>query len=427
MHNDDGAPAPWLTSAARHPVFRVLAVIGLAVTIFLLCYGVPGTDYFWPEYRGARIYQAHIDLEVYRLGAEQLLSGADLYGRLPDTWMGVNLPFTYPPIAAALFVPLALLPLPVASLAHTIFTLLAAVLVVVVVLRELTRTSWADAMWLGFALSSILLWVGPVRETVGFGQVNTILMALVVVDIIVGRGKKWQGCLIGLAMAIKLTPAVFLAYFLMRKDWRALITGVVSALAYTAIGFLINWRDSVTYWTETLRSADRIGNLAFVSNQSLNGLVRRLVLDDRAASVIWFLLCAVIGLSLLWLMARLFHQGADAAAMCVMGVYSLLASPVSWSHHWVWCIPMLMVLVWLVFHGTETTRWFAAAAAVLGCWVFFSRVIWEQPITQEDIAPWNVAQQFFGNAQTLWGLLFLAVLAVEVWSRRRSAPVGSGA
>lgn len=403
--------------------FRILALAGAAVGAFMLVYGVPGLEEFWAPARGANVYR--IDLDVYRLGAQTLLQGGDLYGTLPDVEIGANLPFTYPPIAAVLFAPLAWLPLDVASALFTVVAIAAYGLAIWVVTREVSGLTATRAAWLAVALSAVFFWAGPMRESVAFGQINTVLMALVVVDLIGLRGRRWQGCLVGLALAVKLTPAVFLAYFLMRRDWRALAVGIGSALAYTALGFVVVWRDSVTYWTRTLTSAERIGNLAYLSNQSLNGLVRRLVTDDRAASLIWFGVCAVLGLSLLWLMWRLFALGLDAAAMVTMALYSLLASPVSWSHHWVWCAPVILVLATLWRTRPALVGWVGAVVAALGMWVFFSRVIWAQPIVDEGVVEWTPWQQVLGNAQTLWGLLALGVLFLAVlW---RGDHTGDGA
>lgn len=401
--------------------FRILALASVGVGAFLLLYGVPGLEEFWMAKRGANVYRT--DLDVYRLGGQVLLQGGDLYGRLPDIELGANLPFTYPPIAAILFAPLALMPLKVASALFTVVSIVAFAVAVWVVSKEVSGLTGSRAAWFAVALTGATMWIGPMRETIWFGQINNVLMALVVIDLIALRGRKWQGCLVGLALAIKLTPAVFLAYFLVRKQWRAMLVGIVSALVYTAIGFAVTWRDSVTYWTETIVSTDRIGNLAYLANQSINGLVRRLILDDTTASIVWFASCAVLGLSLLWLMWRLSAMGLEAAAIVTMGLYSLLASPVSWSHHWVWCVPAILVLAFLWRTEPAPVAWVGGAVAALGVWVFYSRIIWEQPIVDDGVVQWTPWQQVLGNAQTLWALLALATLFLAAcWPRRRPDP-----
>ena len=385
-----------------------MIVAAVAISAYAVVYGRPGEVPFLPEtFKLTPPYR--IDLDVYRLGAETLLRGGDLYGTLPDTEIGANLPFTYPPIAAMLFVPLALLTMRDANLLFSFGTLGLLVLVLILVLREFTRLRGRDLILAGLAAGAIGFWLGPVRESVEFGQVNVALMALIVVDVVVGRGKPWQGVLTGLAMAIKLTPAVFLAYFLVKREWRALITAAVSALLFTALGFLVAWEHSLTYWTGTITDPDRIGGLSYVSNQSINGVLLRLGLTDGAATITWFLLSAVLGLSLLALMARLFRRGHGFAAALTMGFYALLASPVSWSHHWVWAGPaILLLLIWSRRTGSPG----ALALAGSGLLIFITRLIWDLP--DEDALQglgWTWQQHLVGNAQAVWGLAFLAFLA----------------
>lgn len=348
------------------------------------------------------------DLEIYRFGGQVLLQGGDIYGPLPDTTNGLNLPFTYPPLAAVLFAPLALLPLWLAHLLFTLTTYVGLAAVVALVLRAMSRLRGAELWWVTVAVMALALWLGPVRETVAYGQINVILMALVVVDLVGGRGRWWQGSLIGLAMAVKLTPAVFLAYFLVRRDWRQLVMAVGSAIAFTGVGFLFTWNASIQYWTETITDPGRIGNLYYVSNQSINGLLVRLGLSDGGGAI-WFLLCAVVGLGLLVVMWRLFAIGQDVAAMLAMAVFALVASPVSWSHHWVWVVPALLLLT--VWAYRANSPWVGGFAAI-GALIFFSRLPWRMPREESLELTWNWWQQILGNSQLLWGVGFLIALAV---------------
>ena len=396
-----------------------MIVAAAAISAYAVVYGRPGEAPFLPE-RFKLTPPYRIDLDVYRLGAETLLRGGDLYGTLPDTEIGANLPFTYPPIAAMLFAPLALLTMRDANLLFSFGTFGLLVVVMVLVIRELTDVRGPRLMLAGLAAGTVGFWLGPVRESVEFGQVNVALMALVVVDVVVGRGKRWQGVLTGLAMAIKLTPAVFLAYFLVKREWRALATAVASALLFTLLGFLVAWEESIRYWTGTITDPDRIGGLAYVSNQSMNGVLLRLGLDGGAATLTWFLLSAVLGLSLLVLMVRLFQRGHNLAAALTMGVYALLASPVSWSHHWVWAGPaILLLLIWARRYRSPG----ALALAGSGLLIFITRLIWDLP--DEDALQglgWTWQQHLPGNAQAAWALAFLAFLAFGSPARDTARP-----
>src|SRR6185503_21371042 len=83
------------------------------------------------------------------------------------------------------------------------------------------RLNWP--LWFSFGVACcIALIFEPVRETITFGQVNTLLLTLVAGDMLLGvaRGRRWAGVGIGLATAIKLTPGVFILYLLITRRWR---------------------------------------------------------------------------------------------------------------------------------------------------------------------------------------------------------------
>jgi alpha-1,2-mannosyltransferase len=273
----------------------------------------------------------HIDLDVYRIGARVWLSGGDLYGRLPATSIGNHLPFTYPPISAVLFTPFTPLPLPVAGFLLTLLSIAALAFVVVVVLRALgLRPALAGAL-----LPAALL-LEPVRVTLYFGQVNILLMALVAADCLV-RHPRWpRGVLVGLAAATKLTPIAFVLFFLLRGDRRAAGTAVLSFVVVTAAGCALNPEGSLEYWTSTVFNPDRIGKVTQESNQSISGLLARVGVER---GFLWLVLVAAV-VAVGALAVR--RAGNDVTAMGLNALVVLLASPVSWSHHWVWAVPLLL-------------------------------------------------------------------------------------
>lgn len=392
----------------RSPAARWAAVVALAVIAFFSVFKVED---------GAVRLPYRIDLDVYRIGGQVWLRGEELYGTIPTTWLGDELPFTYPPFAAMLFSPLAFVPLEVANVAFTVASIILLGVVVWVVLRALSTANARDAAWLAVPPTAVFLLADPMRHTLGYGQINLFLLALVVVDLLAFRGKRWQGALVGLALVIKLTPAVFLAYFLMRRDWRALAVAVGSAVAYTGIGFLLAPRDSVRYWTHTLINADRIGPLEGTFNQSINGVLRRIDLPSTASTVVWFALCAVIGLAVLALLHALFTRNRngsrDPEAFAVMAIYMLLASPVSWMHHWVWAFPAVMVAAgwWL----RRSTAWPAGAALVVAAVAIFS---WDIYLGWST----NPIPAITNNAYVIWGVAWLVATAWRAWSRRSESP-----
>ena len=397
----------YLGSVVGRVVVVVLATVGTLVHTV----GIPGLQSV-PPYR--------IDLDVYRVGGQVFRDGGDLYGELPQLAEGGNLPFTYPTLSAQLFSLLTYLPLPVASTLITLATLGVLALVVHLVLTRTCDRPAGQLWWLTAAVMVVAMWFGPVRETIGFGQVNVFLMALVLVDVIRGRGRWWGGILTGLAMAIKLTPAVFLLYFFLRRDWRGMATAVISALAFTGIGHLLAPDDSVRYWTFAIRDPGRIGGLAYTSNQSVNGFVHRIGLEGTAASVAWFVASCVIGLGIAWVAWRLLRSGQEVAAAIAVGTVALFCSPVSWGHHWVWAVPaVVLTLVWAdraSARGSgggddDESSWLALAFS--GVVIFLSTPQWWFPNRNDAELGWGPVAHLVGNAYLIWALVFLVVMGVR--------------
>ena len=291
-----------------------------------------------------------IDADVYRMGGRAWLDGFPLYadGAMFHTSGGLDLPFTYPPLAAITFSPLALAPLALGSVVITAITAALLVLSVWLVLRRLgvngTAAWWASAAIVALSVTTL----EPVRANFSFGQINVVLMTLVIADCVPRRTPWPRGVLLGLAIALKLTPAVFLLYFVLRRDLRSTSTAVASFAAATALGFALAWRDSLEYWTHTVHDTDRIGTATWNTNQNAAGALARLELSDHFHFAVWTLACLAMLALTVWAVRRVLAAGRDEgesstlALMCV-ALFGLVVSPVSWSHHWVWALPVAVV------------------------------------------------------------------------------------
>lgn len=281
-----------------------------------------------------------IDIDVYRAGARAFLEGDNLYTRSYEVG-GITLPFTYPPLAAILFIPVALVPYPVALVGWTLASAVLLWWCLVIVLRHAVPAvnHRVIATW----ILPLALLAEPVRETLGFGQINIILMALVLADTLTRRPRLPRGVLIGLAAAIKLTPAVFILVFLVRRQWRDAAVTFLSGVGFTLAAALVSWRNSWTYWLDTLTDTGRIGGEAYASNQSIRGVLARLAEPgEQADRLLWLVL--VIGALGLIIVAMLRAQ-TMLATVLLASTAALLCSPVSWSHHWVWLIPVAVTLL----------------------------------------------------------------------------------
>ncbi|WP_242633223.1 glycosyltransferase 87 family protein [Arthrobacter sp. S39] len=299
------------------------------------------------------LYSAYIplmnDFEVYYYGGSRVLQTGET---------GVNelyaardgLPFTYPPFAALLFAGLALLPLGTSGLIFITTALVGAAVVAAWLARHYFglrswRTSFADWRFRTIALAGTgaILLLGPWRDTFDFGQINIILMGLILADFaLYGKDRageiRWPaGLLIGLAAGIKLTPLAFGLYFLVRRDFKAL--GWMAAGFFGSIG--LAWavlpNASLTFWTKILPDTGRIGGPAYLDNLSVKGLLLHVGLPDSGlTSVLWLVLS--LGLAALTALVIKWAVAADEnfVAVSATAVLMLLISPVSWSHHWVW-------------------------------------------------------------------------------------------
>ena len=207
-----------------------------------------------------------------------------------------------------------------------------------------------------------MIYLEPIRSNFDFGQINVVLMTLVIADCVPRRTPWPRGMLLGLAIALKLTPAVFLLYFLLRRDTRALLVTAASAVVATLAGFAFAWRDSLEYWTDTVRNTDRIGTATLNTNQNIAGALARLGLGEGEQFVLWALACFAVLALTIWaarrrgLTAGRRHARQPMLALICVAMFGLVVSPVSWSHHWVWALPTVLVTAcWPI--GSATSRW----------------------------------------------------------------------
>jgi alpha-1,2-mannosyltransferase len=393
-----GGAGLWPTLAWR--LFQLLTLAVLAWACWQLLGHIP--------YR--------IDIDVYRMGGHAWLEGRPLYadGAMFHTRAGLDLPFTYPPLAAVAFAPFAWLSLNAASVAITLTTLVLLIVSTVIVLTGLNvwpRTTvtpepaWLRRGWLAAAIvAPAIIYLEPIRSNFDFGQINVVLMTLVIADC-VPRKTPWpRGMLLGVAIALKLTPAVFLLYFLLRRDTRALLVTAASALVATLAGFALAWRDSWEYWTDTVRNTDRIGTATLNTNQNIAGALARLGLGEGERFVLWTLTClAVLGLTV-WAVRRVLRADEPALALICVAMFGLVVSPVSWSHHWVWALPTLLVIIVVAIRQRQVALGVIALAGI-------ALMVWTpiplMPKHHETSA--SLWRQLAGGSYVWWAIAVIAV------------------
>ncbi|GGF29334.1 glycosyltransferase 87 family protein [Williamsia phyllosphaerae] len=406
--------------AAWRPSRRLIGLILVAFTLTAIGHtiGLPFTRTF-PAFD-------RIDIDVYRMGAQVWRNGGSLYasGSMPFTTDGIWLPFTYPPFAALMFLPFSTVPLAVAGVAITLSTVVLTVVIARIVLFRLSIGTPENRLWIALVVATGALWLNPFWMTLGYGQVNVVLMALVAVDLLlVPRDSPWRGVLIGVAAAIKLTPMAFVLILLVRAEWRAALRAVGAFVGLAAVAAVWAPADSVRYWTHTVFHTDRIGDLSGGNNQSVNGfLVRLFGGSGHTEHVLWAM--AVVALTALAVVAirRCAPLGGDVLPVAVTAVWALLVSPTSWAHHWVWSLPAVLALAVVAVRSPDRTiRRCYGTLAVTGVLAFAAGPFQFLP---RRPAVWDALDAVAGNAYCLWGLAVLVTITVvgRDTVRRRARP-----
>lgn len=389
------------------------------------------------------LYSAYIplmnDFEVYYYGGNRVLqtgeSGANELYAPRD-----GLPFTYPPFAALLFAGLALLPMGTSSLIFSTTALAGAAVVAAWLARHYFglrgwRTSFADWRFRTVALAgtAAILLLGPWRDTFDFGQINIILMGLILADFaLYGKDRagelRWPaGLLIGIAAGIKLTPLAFGLYFLVRRDFKALGWMAAGFFGSIALAWGVLPNASLTFWTKILPDTGRIGGPAYLDNLSVKGLLLHVGLPDSGlTSALWLVLS--LGLAVLAAVVITWAVAADEnfVAVSATAVLMLLISPVSWSHHWVWmavALPSMAFAMHRVPSRTGKLRlygWIIVACSAVAFYLtpkYLAMMAGANEWGKDPQTQWQLAVTSLG---VLCGVAMLVYWAVAYHPMRRS-------
>jgi alpha-1,2-mannosyltransferase len=353
-----------------------------------------------------------VDLHVYVGGAGALDHPGTLYDYIyADQTPDFPLPFTYPPFAAVVFYPLHFIPFGILSFAWQLGTI-AALYGVVRVSQRLLSGPGGDRrtamLW-----TAVGIWIEPLRSNFDYGQINVLLVLAVLYAV---YSTRWwlSGLLVGLAAGVKLTPAVSGLYFVGARRWGTAIFSAVVFFGTVAVSALVVGDQTRYYFTELLGDADRVGPIGTSFNQSWRGGISRILGHDAGYGPL--VLAAITVTAVVAALAWRAVGGAtdQLGALVIVQLFGLLLSPISWTHHWVWLIPLMIGLL----HGPLRER---MGARILG-WGWLGLAVigppwllsFAQPTIWEISRPWYLA----------WaGLIYIvATLATLGWiaaSRRR--------
>lgn len=278
-------------ATVRAPIVQILGWLCLLGATYPQMYD---KDYKLPQ---------HFDVYVYWYALNNWFSGNSLYDwyALPDYKM---YPFTYPPFGAWSLSPLTWFDYETAARLMIMAIALQTAVIVALVGRSL-GWSWGSAFaiapWAAILVQQCL---EPFTQSVGFAQVNTAMMALVMIDVAAPASWRGRGVASGLAAAIKLTPAIAVLIFLLRRQWRSAITMVATSLAVTLLSWVISPGESARFFFDAMWDPQRAGDAYYTSNQNLKGFVAR-ALPENTWSIAWAITVALALVAAVWLCLRI--------------------------------------------------------------------------------------------------------------------------
>jgi alpha-1,2-mannosyltransferase len=414
----DTSRRPWPTRVPRVTVAAVLCASSLALLL-----GV-----FQAFFRDP---WSMLDLRVY-------LWGGGIARRLDDpylpTYLHTGLHFTYAPMAAGLFGLLAIVKVPIVKVLVTAASVASLLGVLWLTFGKLGYSASARRGSATLCAAAVSLWLEPVRQTLSFGQINLVLMLVIVADLCLPDGRWWKGIGVGLAAGIKLTPLIFIPYLLLTRRYRAAAVATVTFGLTIAISLVVLPAAAEDYWLDGLfLNANRLGGIRYIGNQSLNGALLRLLGSAAAGQPYRLGIEAIVALAGLLLAASVSRRGQEMAAILICALTGLLISPVSWTHHWVWVAPALVVLADQAMSprnlpASRPERWrrWLAITVIVAVIGVFSGVLWAEPASVTQGHGMTGPEQLVGDLYVLAGLVSLSVIAVLMAHARRRERASPG-
>jgi alpha-1,2-mannosyltransferase len=360
-----------------------------------------------------------VDLHVYLGGAAALDEPGTLYSYVyADQTPDFPLPFTYPPFAALVFYPLSRLPFALVALCWQLGTIAALYGVVRFSQRLLgiaNGSSRTAMLW-----TAIAIWTEPLRSTFDYGQINVIL---VLAALWAAYSTRWwlSGLLVGLAAGVKLTPAITGVYLVGVRRWGAALFAALVFAGTVGLSIVVIGEQARFYFTDLLGDASRVGPIGTSFNQSWRGGLSRILGHDAGYGPL--VLTAIAATAVLAFLAwRALDSGAAPqrdrlGSLLVVQLFGLLVSPISWTHHWIWLVPLMIWLLngpWRMRSGARVLGWGWLALTLIGVpWL----LSFAQPTIWQIGRPWYLA----------WpGLVYIvATLATLGWIAASGAPRGS--
>ena len=360
-----------------------------------------------------------VDLHVYLGGAAALDHPGSLYSYVyADQTPDFPLPFTYPPFAALVFYPLSKLPFGLVAFGWQL-GIVAALYGVVRISQRLLGAAQASRRDAAMLWTAVAIWTEPLRSTFDYGQINVVLALAV---LWAAYSSRWwvSGLLVGLAAGIKLTPAIAGVYLAGVRRWGAAVFAAAVFAATVVLSIAVIGQQARYYFTDLLGDAGRVGPIGTSFNQSWRGGISRILGHDAGYGPP--VLAGIAVTAVLAVLAWRALDGERLGSLLVVELFGLLISPISWTHHWIWLVPLM---IWLL-DGPWRNR--PGARLLGGGWLILTLVgvpwllSFAQPTIWEIGRPWYLA--WSGLVYIVATLVTLGWIAATGWreSHRSRAP-----
>ncbi|MDN6259883.1 MAG: glycosyltransferase 87 family protein [Corynebacterium sp.] len=359
-----------------------------------------------------------LDVGVFRDAGRAVVEGGGLYGEDFDSRSGFA--FIYPPLAAALFVPLTWFDENLMEALWTATSLVAAwgVLAMVADRLRLWRPLLVALPMLGFALC-----LEPLQTHLMYGQINVFLVLLVTADLL-GYTPRWlRGAGVGLAAGIKITPAAYALVFLVSRRWGDLARSAGTFFVTVALGWAMRPAESLFFWTEVFFNGDRGGPPDYEANQALTGLISRAGVDGDLAQTIMLPGLLVIAVLAGWGAWQLGRAGRPVSVLLLMVLAVSISAPVAVTHHWTGIIVAVGLLVSLVLGREGASRdW----VTLVGVFVLLAANV----LPRNDVSVGATVEPYYrafegnwllSNVQGIAGIVCFVLLLVAAWRCRPRA------
>lgn len=274
------------------------------------------------------------DFSVYMKGVEHSLTGNPYTQKFFDY-------YNYPPPATLFFYAFTLLPI---NTSEFIFTGLSVLSLFISLLLLLKLTKQKINFYMLLAIGYLLLRFSPTRLTLTLGQVNLIVLLLMLLAFYFSKKRQFiSGITLALAFIFKFTPIFLLLFFILKKQWRVILGFIytVTLLHFFAI-LIFGWNLTWYYYAQVLprllsQTSLHTAQLTYM-NQSLTALLGRLGIFDTAHT----LFKLVIVLLLIWFTARKPLNFSTYSLFLML--MTVIVPTFAWQHHYVFLIPAIFLL-----------------------------------------------------------------------------------